>query len=87
MADKIIRDVYLNYDKLDEIDLKVIHHLSECKISAARIIVDVNQKLFNPHNGKYVLVLRYRISIDTEDLVWIKLTEPTIVFKEVSTSL
>ena len=87
MADKVIRDVYLNYDKYDDIDPKVMCHLSGCRINAACVLVDVMQKLFKRHNGKGVPVLHYRVSIDTEDLLWIKLTAPEIYLLEVSTSL
>jgi len=87
MVSKVIRELYIDYDHFEEYDKDVMYYLADCKITTPCIILDKTQKFFKEKNGKPVAVLHYNISIDTEELLWIKLTAPKIILKEVSISL
>lgn len=87
MVSKVIREMYVDYDNFSEYNADIMHYLAGCKITAACIMVDVMEKFFKKRNGKAVPVLHYNVSVDAEELTWIKLSAPEIILKEVSTSL
>lgn len=87
MADKVIREVFLDYDRLDGYDQGILRLLINSKMSPVRFFTDGMEMCFKRRNRIGVQVVYYLVNLDSEDLVWIKLTAPEIILKEVSTSL
>lgn len=81
MVDKVNRTIYVDYDNFEEYNSTIMYYLAGCKTCAASIMVDIREKYFKRKNGKPVAVLSYTISIDSEDLLWITLTEPKIILE------
>jgi hypothetical protein len=87
MVSKVVREVFIDYDNFSEYDADVMHYLAGCKTTGAGIMIDFMEKFFKRRNGKPIPVLYYLVSVDTEYLLWIKLSAPEIILKEVSISL